>query len=930
MPTTFTTDVPDIDSLSLDASVAEEITAAWNADLNNGEYRLELRDDDPSGDHPPYELETTVPFDGTLEHVTQNILGGEQYSVRVRAQTQFVTGEWMAAEELTKLLASDAIEFTDVGQVSLTAGWTINNDFRGSHQVYRRRTDYGVSTNFSDDAELIGTVASDDSDFVDDTVGPDREYEYRVRTLTQWQYADSSVSDPVVTEALEIGRSPVPARGWYVEVDHPSGTTFTPQVLDDAQLEPRLKALPRAQIPVPRSETWLSEALEDAPMRVWKDGERQPIDEIEDVDIQADRTVLVGTGGTELEQTVDRDVVAEPAHEVAADLVGDETGYVVNVDAPPVEESEAVAQDPATASEWTDVTEHSDLSEIPVGIDNSADAPVTQRSNILLRTGGQQWAGIGGTGTSVFDDSAFASGTGIGLQDQGDYVRWTFSLESTIAEENLRFALRAESDSDVPPLTATITDTDADQTVGSVSLWSNSSSLSLQWYSHESFEDGATIFASSSASEWDAGDLPAGNYELRLEAGTTYGDQGELRVDLLSVHDDRYQYDFGDSVDASGGIDGPAPYPHLVETRLDQYQAVLSVYGGELAIDANDTGGEQFIEISNDGIDWLRADNSSTVSGEFADLGGSIMVRLGFSRHGDDGEGAVPRYGTEPTQINSLTLTAWLNDTPLVIGRNLKGDLSEVLTTQIADNVDALWEARQDGDQTTFEWAQAGTRSSDRDADVVDYSVTKHNRRYLKATVEGGRSTVSDEAVTASYGSPVALEEGRVIAGSERVRSAETGERYRTGLDYELRPGAGELDIREAGAIADGEALLVDYEHNVIGEWEHSDYDGDTRTHLEETIPNATTPRACTRAAKVLVDELSVPRWEADVSIPPGDAIDGLLEALDLEAVPGDALAVYENDVTPEGQQLRLGNRQQVSETVRRIQSQLAATSDRV
>ncbi len=141
----------------------------------------------------------------------------------------------------------------------------------------------------------------------------------------------------------------------------------------------------------------------------------------------------------------------------------------------------------------------------------------------------------------------------------------------------------------------------------------------------------------------------------------------------------------------------------------------------------------------------------------------------------------------------------------------------------------------------------------------------------------------------------------------------------------------GELTIRSGGAISSGQDLEVEYEFKIEGSYAADEFDGDARNETVVNLPSISTARGCELAAKILVDELKTARWEADVQIPPGDLSDvSLVEALDLEAVPDEAMSVYELEQTPEGLQLRLGSRDRIRDALEQIRSMLSAASERV
>lgn len=920
-----TTILPDVDQFTLDASETETlIVQQIEPKTNAGDYRIRWMraEDDEYGD----EDEALLAHDADpLEYAIESLLAGEEYDVGVRTETDDVTGTWHTATEVTILVpVSDLAVDISLEDDNATLTWTNEVSFDGSHQIWRRREDYEYD---EDRGVLIDTVATTDDSYVDDPlVQPERNYTYTVRSITQYVSADTD--ETTTTDSVGLAQHSAPPRGWHAEVDHPSGRTVTPQILDDAQLEPRLRGQPEARIPVPHDETLFGVSYEGAPMRVWRDGERRPVDEVEDVADKADRTVLIGVGATQLERRIQADVVDEPVDELVERLIADHTDYVANVDAPDGAIQESVVQEANEVSEWQQILGDVDLETIPVGLieDDDGAALVLQRSNLGYVLA-DEFVQDGG-GISSHTDDMFAVGQAYEFSDIGDYVEIEpHELGYTIPGDDVRVAGRLYGGTAAPEITLSVHAADDDTEIASTVLYESGEFITDDepaWYfSSEDF---------GGVAEWDNGDLVPDEYYIRLEA-TSSGDGETISIDMVSLYDGRYEYVWDDETtdpaDADPYLDGPEPHPDSHTIRLDPYPAILSVRGGEAAITIDDTSGDQAIAISNDGATWIDAQNADSVVGEFDELTGRLMTALTLSRYGDAGEGQTPRYGVDGQRVDDYTLEATLDETPVVTHRSFDGDLADVLTT-IAEDTDSLWEARQDGDQTTIEWAQPGQRESDDDPAIhPDYSVEKHNRRILKATVIGGRTAVSDETVEADLEDRVELDEQNVIPGSERVTD-DDGTTFRPGIDYDLYAGSGDLEIREGGDIDDAQTLVVDYDHNVSNSYAHDEYDGDARTELVEQIPQASTERACGQVAKVLVDELSAPRWEADVTIPSRDAVDGLIEALDLDEIPGDAMSVYEIDESPDGLRLRLGNRSQVSETVQRIQTRLEATSERV
>jgi len=122
--------------------------------------------------------------------------------------------------------------------------------------------------------------------------------------------------------------------GWHLEIDHPDGTTLRPDLLDDVSRSPAVNGFPTAELPVAEDPTWHSDAFDDAPLRLWEDGRRQPLDQLEHRRLTPDRTVLEARGGVQLDRRIIEEVDIEPTHELLERLITERTDYQASVDTP--------------------------------------------------------------------------------------------------------------------------------------------------------------------------------------------------------------------------------------------------------------------------------------------------------------------------------------------------------------------------------------------------------------------------------------------------------------------------------------------------------------------------------------------------------------------------------------------------------------------
>ncbi|WP_265112274.1 glycine-rich protein [Halosolutus halophilus] len=815
----------------------------------------------------------------------------------------------------------------DIKQFSLRVGWNDNSTFDGSYQIWRDRLDGKRDRVYDDpdDGELLATVSDTTTEYYDGeflAIVPNQDYTYTIRAQTQYVVADGTAT--LTPDSAGLAQSPAGPQGWHVEIDLPSGRIVRPQILDDVRFEPRVNDLPRVRVPVPRDEAYTLQDYEGAAMRVFRDGDRQPIDELEDVVIEPGKSELVGIGGTQLERRVQRDVIQEAAHTLADDLITTETDYATVVDMPDVDSvTGELLRSVDTEVEFVD--ELAPASTEPWVTDSGGIRPAqTCYYEFAQRSDFPDYSGISSPNTieGYIDDAARM------FNSSGEYIEFhDFSPEYTIPSDSVGFAIRWGGDSDPNDMATIVMDASDDSEVGRIEWQAGSQSFGP----YIDFDD--TSFGTT----WDGGDLDADtNYYIRLECLQS---NSETYVGAIMLYDKRFYDqsrsgpDFYSSVDTtSDQANVPALYPPRGTTiTSSDAETIYSIDVGYVASTWTDTSGPQAIALSNDnGLTWTEASNTTSLTADFSDLSSTVRIRLTAGAYSPDGtrDSDTPRDGYDAQRIDDYEITFDGDDTPLILNDSWDEDLLDTLV-DVADRSDSLFEVRQNGETTEVHWAQAGQRASTQDLDLASYSVTKRGEKTLRATIKGGGRTTR-ETIDAVHDTPVALEQSNLVPGTETVRDASTGENYQYLRDYTISNSTGEITVQSGGEIADGQTLEVEYDFKITGTYEDDAYAGDPRHDRTETINGLTTERGCELAAKLIVDTASTPRWEADVEIPAAEHVDGLLEAINVDGVAGEAMSVYDLEITPERLSLRLGSRKRAEDSIEQIRSTVDAASDRV
>lgn len=911
MPIQVTTTLPDVSAPTLDNGVEDEIGLSWTDVSNYGEYDIQYRETGVT-------TWTTEPSVGEAT-TSANIIGledGEEYEVRMRTQTEHVTGAWTTPTSIvTKFPGATGLTVGVVTATSIPLSWTDNSDNEDGFVVERREQFRSGWGEWRERADLAPNTTT----FSDGTQ-PNTTYEYRIRAFTEHTEAtSSSVQTTSSDDGVRTDR--VPARGWHVVLEGTAGNRFSPSIVGEPTLNPRLNDLPTCEIPVERSDRWDDATQwERAPLRVYHDGVRQPIEEVEDVRQEPGRSVLVGVGGVELRQRVTTDVIERDAHLEAQDLVSTNTSYLANVDDPAASTSADVLQQSVdTQSEWEGAlaspSASGDLYEIATGKlrprqvgyfveAENADTQLTINQTII------------DTQSSKWSNDRILEIDEASRNNQAATVAHTFALDHDIASSDVGVAYRLQLPGD----------------------GHHGFDISVAGTVVDSVPADALVTGETAPDWFTAGgsappNLTAGNVEIRFECTTaSAATDPRIFVDACILFDKRSIAiaDLSETV-TNGVLQGPDLYP-VVDVQTADVVTVEQVVGGRLDSTWNKTNGPQAVALSNDsGATWpISASNSQTVEGAFAS--GSTSLRARFTLAGYDSDSTTSPAGRKaPHEVDLYSLYADLEDVPLLLNRSWDNSLREVLN-DIADYGNFIWEVQHAASAGfSVEWTQAGQRTATVDPDLVDYATdTDFSSIHRKAIINGTLVPASTDGVTATHDTWVALGHDWLAETGEEVVDASDGTAYDRGSDYELRPNVGEIQALSTGTIPAGATLDVSYQRHIRGSYESADFDG-TYEEFVDTIPAITTQRNANQAALALVRQASDPLVTASVTIDKQPTGMSLVEAVDVDALPVDQpMEVWSLQDSPQQVQLQLGSREQIAETIQRIQSRLAAASRKV
>ena len=914
MTVTFTTDLPDEDQPVLGNGVEDEVAVdRETAVSNNGSVRIQIRETGESSWGP--NAVGFAEFIGAFDTLTMEFVGrldGKEYEVRARTETDHVTGAWTTPVEIvTEFPGATGLSAAMDGQTQVSLSWTDNADNESGQRIVRERLVDGAWW----PERVLGDPGPDAESFVDETVQPGVEYRYRVRPYTEYTSADSNLVG-AETPPSGASRIAVPSTGWHVEVDGQGGSTRTPSIADP-QLQPTINGYPSLRFESGRDETWQQEQYDDAPVRVWRDGARQPLDVMEHRDVSSESTEFEARGGTELDRrVVVRSDPVEPVAEFVERLIANETGYAPAVDSVEQQLREDVLLQAADAlaelqAAFTDIP-----NDIPLAWDGNDLVP--------LQTAFVFEAEDANGAFSTLNRSDFSAGGCANFTQQVNRIELPIDLdyETDSLAVYVRFDEVKQNDNPLLVFESTVGESTV---VGGL----GTGSTEVAWDSTPvdgTYGPGGEFLQLSfnQAVETDENDDPIGPLL----------DIGELNIDAIAVVDDRYNYTFSNAL-SDGFLPGPELYPDVVRLPLDAIDTPLAISSATLT--ATLAGGGTLPEVSlrEDGTgDYATEAGAGAVTVDYDTLEATAQGRVGIGRR--DGlapRDQTPRLGYEPQRLDSVELRADLDETPVLINRTFDARLVDVLR-ECMDVYDGAFEVRE-GQPPEVHVSRIDGRPVDVDPELVDVSVDRStenavDRAIVYAAAESIRrlpfAATVDEWVTLPLG------DGRIVEGSEIVYDAATEDKepLDRGDDYDVREvvGDGPPEVKLLTSVSEPR---IDCEYKPRGEHERASIP-DTPKELVEDAPELNGKQMADLAAFQAVEgSYTEAVIDATVELPPGEVGFNVIDALNVADLPGDApYQVKDTDIGAGGSSVRLGAGTSIEEALRAIRERAGRVSERV
>jgi hypothetical protein len=904
---TATTALLDEDQPALGNGVEDEIAVdRETAPTDNGHVRWQVRETGQSS----WDSSAIGYDEGTVSYdtVTFPITGredGEQYEVRLRTETPDVVGSWTAPVAITTRFPTPAdLSASADSPTQVTLTWTDQADNEDGFVVERRRLWPDGPGPWAELADLDPNTEQ----YVDDTVQPDAEYEYRLTAYTE--HVEATETATVATPALAGTTSaPVASSGYTVEIERSDGAIRRPSPLDGVTEQPRLNGRPGIEIPLRPDLSWLDASWEGADLRVWRDGVRLPIDEVASIEPQPSQTTLRGQGGAALRTRHEQDVTDQSAHDTCRDIL-DSTGLSYTVDPAPTDANvEIVTID--TQEELADALDADATAPVQVsngGVEPLQTAFVTSAADIstakLVGSASYNWTVSEAVELSVANTETEA---------------WQIDVPYPIPSEHVGLAVRKADDF----LGAVFLSIDG-QEVGEFASNARDGETSVYW----------TAFDASAAPSL------SGTHEVAVTTGSggyTNGPSGVVYIDCAVVFDQRYHdaSEFVNTLNDSNLLDGPpGPYAAVDADFLSE-AALDRVTGGRLDATLSSTANEQAIGIrpSDATLAFTTNSNSASVETDFSDDYSRLDARVTLAATNGDVGNDVTVHRTQPQRLDALTITADVLRSVTISDRSLD-NRAETLLSQITDQADLIWEVQWRNGGQYVVVTRPGQRQSDADPDLVDWSVSKDvNRQLTQVAIYGSSQRVEGESFVADI-NEVSLDFDRIQQDSERVYEEHSDGSvtvYERGADadYVMEYLLGNIRIVAGSDMVDGQQYQIDYSEQALGEvfaggGVSADYP------LVEEIPALHTDLQCQRAAEILLRQGNGPIWSATVTIA-DDVGFALTESIDPSRVPtppgGAGLRVESVDNQPGQVRLELGVGQSLDALVSTLQNKLSETA---
>ncbi|GGL55197.1 fibronectin type III domain-containing protein [Halocalculus aciditolerans] len=701
MPVTFTTLLPDAEQPTLGNGVEDEVAVDWPDTINNGRYRVEIRETGQSAwDSSATGYAQQIVNDSTTSTTFGGREDGEKYEVRLRTESNDAgAGAWTTPTSIvTKFPGATNPQITDVAERELTLEWTDNSDNEDGFKVFlREELDPRFDTGFGDWQEHA--VADPNQTSITLTgLQPNHDYEVYVRAFTEDAQADSVVVD--TTTLVEHPDC------WQLELRKGGEIVTLSEDIGAPSISREPTALASWSLDVPEAD-WIKEwKLADA--YLWFNGALVLQGEFER-DSRRGSDVEMTLHGSGVLAKLDRGGNRHTADSIEGwksiqqylnSL--DRVNPTVHPPTSSVVDEGLVVQDGADQSSLSSIFDTSD-GTLPAEVSNGVVTPLQTAFHVDARNAGgvhtQTDAALGGSGDYVDGFAAY-------LANSGDHVDGTAVLDHTIPESAVGLAVRQAAD-DTAGMEYTVDGNVVD------TIPQGASGIAFNW------TDVATG-AYSNGSGYTGGDL-SGSVSISVEA-TSVGSGEAMAVDWIVLYDKRYYdiEDFPEATDSNQQLPGPAEYP-AVDIPTTAFSQSYNITVAHVTTDASSTDGAFALAATNDGGDtWVSASGSASADLSFDTLGTTIQGRVTLGPTGTSS--STPTQGVDAQTISSWELAIDTNSIAVFDDEEYVGTPWENLQRMCSDAGMLATAEYRDDDQIDVVVMEPGAVTKTADWERLDYT----------------------------------------------------------------------------------------------------------------------------------------------------------------------------------------------------------------
>jgi len=757
-----TTDLPDEDQPALGNGVEDEVSVdRETAPTNNGDVRIQIRETGKSS----WDANAIGFAEQVLDHATLTTQfsgreDGEEYEVRVRTETEHVTGTWTSPVAIiTQYPGAANLSLTVAGADQIDGQFDDNSDNEDGVEVWvaeeldpRRDTGFGSFT-------LDQTLPPNTTTFSVTGLKPNHDYLIYVRSFTDDASADSATKE--ATTDLTI-----PSKGWYVVLDDGTGDliTVSPRAIDEKRpiLQPEEGAVGRWEIDLAPDATyhdWLGgEAYIYYDADLWMRGPTTRYhpdggdDSASAMLVGLDIVEHLKAGGTAF------DVTSEPGYEALERFVNQNLPeWTIDVTPPGTQlvDEDFLVQNAATDAELESIFGTPDATDIWT-IDNGLKPKQT-----AWTVEGENWDSGLDSGEGGLADE-FSGGVAATFNGDGsDDVSYQFTTNHDIPEQDVSIYLRLDtSGSDTPEVAFELDGTEIDLFPAGGTIQSPT------WFDIADGQFGGGGYT--------GGTLTAGTHTLRI-VGKKAGAQ-LLEVDVVAPADNRFNHTLDNDNGGNGGyLDGPEHY-RPVQITATAFSQDFNVVKAQIDTVIDDVSGGQSLQATNDGgTTWLPTggseQNTQSVTADFAaapTYGTAVQGRTTLGGHGSRTD-ATPQEDYQPQTLTEWELRIDTNALRVIDDQTYTGSPYDIIDA-VAEDSGLLWVPDYREDQLHLNAFEPGGETRSVDWTIVDDDPVDTTEGYFNTITVFGPEQDDGTRLSATASSNSAIDERGEVPGPAEFR----------------------------------------------------------------------------------------------------------------------------------------------------------------